>query len=375
MRDIAARFHVSDVGLKKICARADISTPYRGYWAKLAAGKRVFKAPLGPRPPGLSYGISIGTGGGTRSPTDPETELAKSPPLEPVFSEPLQSVEARIRSLFRKAPFVRSLDQPHPEIGKRLQWDADQLVKWRWHKPLFDSPFEQRRLKLLNSLFLALAGAGMRLSIGDKAARHTSVQICDTYVRFHLDHPRARKPDPWDETYIHGGKVDLLRLEIRGWDGPDRQTVWQETDADNLERHLAEIAVTLVLVGEVIARRYAMQAYQRGVDHRKEMALELERRRVEAERQERKRLAELERERRDALLAQAHAWRTAEDIRAFVALAVERAGHAASDASLRRWKAWALGVAERMDPLNSLAISEIEPDLTGEDANLTSAQT
>jgi hypothetical protein len=36
---IAPEYGLSDVGLRKICDRADIPTPGRGYWAKVASGK------------------------------------------------------------------------------------------------------------------------------------------------------------------------------------------------------------------------------------------------------------------------------------------------------------------------------------------------
>jgi len=34
-------YELSDAGLKKLCARLQIPTPPRGYWAKLKAGKKV----------------------------------------------------------------------------------------------------------------------------------------------------------------------------------------------------------------------------------------------------------------------------------------------------------------------------------------------
>lgn len=40
MHSLAPRFGLSDVGLAKICKRASIPRPRRGYWAKLAVGKR-----------------------------------------------------------------------------------------------------------------------------------------------------------------------------------------------------------------------------------------------------------------------------------------------------------------------------------------------
>jgi len=50
MVEVAARFGVSDVGLAKICRRACIPTPPRGYWAKLDSGFHITPRPL-PRPP------------------------------------------------------------------------------------------------------------------------------------------------------------------------------------------------------------------------------------------------------------------------------------------------------------------------------------
>jgi hypothetical protein len=36
---LAKDYGISDVGLRKICKRRDISTPGLGYWAKVAHGK------------------------------------------------------------------------------------------------------------------------------------------------------------------------------------------------------------------------------------------------------------------------------------------------------------------------------------------------
>jgi len=46
MSHLAARFGVSDVTLRRICERYDISRPAPGYWSKLAYGKPVEKIPL-----------------------------------------------------------------------------------------------------------------------------------------------------------------------------------------------------------------------------------------------------------------------------------------------------------------------------------------
>jgi integrase len=47
-RTLSKRFCISDVGLAKACRRANIPTPDRGYWARVAAGQGCEKTPLPP---------------------------------------------------------------------------------------------------------------------------------------------------------------------------------------------------------------------------------------------------------------------------------------------------------------------------------------
>jgi superfamily I DNA/RNA helicase len=49
MRSLAQKYEVSDRGLAKACAKANIPVPPRGYWNKLQAGYKVIKRPLPPR--------------------------------------------------------------------------------------------------------------------------------------------------------------------------------------------------------------------------------------------------------------------------------------------------------------------------------------
>ena len=51
--EVAKRLGVSDVGLAKLCRRAAIPTPARGYWARVESGQRIGRAPLPPAPEGL----------------------------------------------------------------------------------------------------------------------------------------------------------------------------------------------------------------------------------------------------------------------------------------------------------------------------------
>jgi len=66
MMTLSVQFQISDVALKKTCARAGISTPERGNWAKKDVGKEVFQAAFPLCPPGMSDEIEIGAGCDTR---------------------------------------------------------------------------------------------------------------------------------------------------------------------------------------------------------------------------------------------------------------------------------------------------------------------
>src|SRR5437870_223395 len=48
VRTVAARYGTSDVGLRKICIKLGVPFPLLGYWARLAAGKKVRVTALSP---------------------------------------------------------------------------------------------------------------------------------------------------------------------------------------------------------------------------------------------------------------------------------------------------------------------------------------
>jgi hypothetical protein len=56
---LCSRFGISDVALKKTCARSEIQTPERGYWATKDAGKLTFQVALPKRPPGMDDQVHI----------------------------------------------------------------------------------------------------------------------------------------------------------------------------------------------------------------------------------------------------------------------------------------------------------------------------
>src|SRR5262249_53158606 len=56
---VARSFGMSDVGLRKLCAKHGIPTPPSGYWTKLAHGKQVIQTPLPPLEDGRDDDIDL----------------------------------------------------------------------------------------------------------------------------------------------------------------------------------------------------------------------------------------------------------------------------------------------------------------------------
>jgi len=121
MRDIAARFEISDVGLAKACRNASIPVPPRGYWNKKKAGHRVVRFPLPAREPGHSDEVTIGQDRywGYREAID-ENEPE---PAAPVFEESIDSVRARIDKRTSAVRISTSFELAHPDIRKLLEKD------------------------------------------------------------------------------------------------------------------------------------------------------------------------------------------------------------------------------------------------------------
>lgn len=362
VRTLAAEMGVSDVWLKKCCVQAHIPVPNRGYWTKLRAGKPVLRMKLPPRGPGEAYKIGIGNDPSRFYwPLDPERELADPPPEEPHFPEPLESVEERIRKAVGKVAQCRNLKSPHLLIRKLLDDDEQRRFKTRatparfyWTNPFFDSPFERRRLRVLNAILTALTKAGYKPWLRGGEARELGAKIGLIDVHFRLDHPSA-KPDRNGIINPRAGKIDTLKLSIG-----NGETHWIDKDDEPLEQHLTEIVVQLILRAERILRSDAQSTYERALERRKDMEALLIKQRAEALERERQRRIAAEEARRATLVAMAADHRTANDIRGLVASAAVAAKHRNEpEVGVAAWASWALAVADRMDPIGRMSFDGV----------------
>ena len=122
---------------------------------------------------------------------------------------------------------------------------------------------------------------------------------------------------------------------------------WRETPDSPIENRLEEAVAEVAGMFEELRLIRVREAEERA----RQWKIEEERRRAEMERKR-----ETIRYRR--LLSQSQNWQTAADIRAFVA-AVESTLLANSE-RFYAWKTWALGHADRIDPLRSDALFDLE---------------
>lgn len=358
---LGQRLGISGVGLAKACRRADIPVPERGYWARLQAGKTVSKRPLSARGLGMPDTVTIGENSETYEVM--AARLLAEPILPPpVFAEGLPQVVERVQRMVGPIGVPRTFDRAHPIVARLL--DEDDRRRERQTKasfplpsdaPLFESPIERRRLRVINGLFLGLQRYGCQPWIRDRQARETGVQVGHQNVGFSIESvPEARRslrggPRGKSQPPAHG----RIKLIIKPWDSKSGGVKsWEDTEGKRIESVLREVVTELMVAGEAHYRAGAHAHHEWVIERRSELIEEARRRKIEEECRERERLAKREKERLARLFATANDWRRAADLRAFVeaVIAANADGNVPSD-KLERWATEARVAADRLDPL------------------------
>lgn len=364
---IVTRYGISNVAFAKTCRRHDIPVPPRGYWAKVQSGHKAHRQPLPERrlgmPETIKFGGSESHSSYWQAPNN-LTEIEIAPP--PEFLETLPQLIERVRALVRKVTFPKTLNNPHPAVAKLLEADNVRRQKQlassypsSWNDPYFDSPFERRRLKLLNAILIGLQKAGFTASFSGKDPQEFYARIGQQSVSFKLDHPKQERHDYRSSSEKNRPASDILQLEISNWQKPAGiQLVWQDTKDDRIDAHMDEMVTSLITAGEMQYRISEQHRYEWLVKRKAQLIEEARQQKEEEERQERERQAKLAKARVDRLLGEAAAFRRASDIRAYVGTV--RRENAASDSpvpsdDLEIWASWAQEQADRIDPILSRA--------------------
>jgi hypothetical protein len=354
MRDLAAKVGLSDVGLKKLLKSHGVITPPQGHWNRVHAGKPVPKCPkLPPRRPGETGRIHV-----DHRFANVLTPVERMPSSGPFASaavpEGLDELYQQELKAIGRVTVPRKVERFHHGLAQIFKQEERRRAKfaasnWSWDAPKFESALDQRRLRILNAIFMALSrrGHGGRASERDGRIDATAI-VGDTGVD--IDIAIAGKHRTIREYGRDVSAHDLpastpLTLVIDGQRDRPGETSWQDDASGKVETKIAEIVARIIVAGEARFRRGLKEAEERAEEYRR---WQEQRRREEIARRNAERLKHL-RTSGDLL-------RQAEDLRALIARVREAAvgGSAGVDqARLEEWERWASAEADRLDPLLS----------------------
>jgi hypothetical protein len=365
MRDVAKRYGVSDVALKKTCRKLRVPLPDAGHWNKRPE-RRDATPNLPPLPDGMAAEITV-----HREESVPYQE----PSLPPALAE----LMAKERAADARIMVAATLAAPHALVtatGRVLRKrtpDLEGLVRAHLDEACLDvrvSPAQlDRLLRIMDALLKALdrRGLSVRVRIADTARRHdtnarrgpehepmdaTRVQVSGVWITLRVVEKLkmerlipADKPWHWSD----GPRVRYLPkgiFELTATCGNQGAT-WLERPTRPLEQCLNDVVARL----HVLAHRHH-EARAAEAQHERRRQEEARRQREEAER----RAAEEARE--QELREDVQAWELARSIRAYVAdaHAIVAAGGCAlrDDSELANHLRWATTYADRIDPFSGL---------------------
>jgi hypothetical protein len=321
---IAPRYAISDVGFAKLCRRIDVPLPPRGYWAKLKFGKRIRRPPLKPRD----------------NPKDETVVIAEH--QQPAFPPDIATAIAYERSGEARIEVPKIVAKWHPIVQKGFDHEAERS-RWDGSRPKVTAIERQRRV-LLTVFLRALERRSW--SVTDDERKGFAVKMLGQAITFDImeitkrvPHKKDTRPGAydWGPTYDHE-PTGMLRLRLHKSYYGSRD--WNGTAERPLEARLNDVIVGFL---EQAAR-----------DRKRDEELAEQHRRWEEERRLREEAEERARRAKakvDKLVPDASRWETASRIRSYV-LRAEKVGRApiSDEQTIEEWVAWALSVAESMDP-------------------------
>lgn len=353
MSRLAAEYSISDAGLAKLCARHNIPTPPRGYWAKLQVGK----APSRPKLPSSKDNSPVALR--LTRPDEQAGEIldelalaiadAKRPENRIAVAERLQAPCALVQEA------RAALNDAEPDHHGILTRPAS-CIDLRVSRPQLS-----RALRIADALLKAFANRGWEVAVEDG---RTFVYVCEPPIAIIIEEvletvEAATKPNLAGSYSFHYNRRETVRkpsghlsIRIR-----ERQQLWNHNQQRNwrgsakraLEEHLNDVIVGLLKLASAVntdvARRERQALEEQERQRRLQVALDEQRCLRETLAQEK---ANVER-----LLEQATHWRESQNLRLFVEQARERGavpGLGLEGQELSDWIQWALRQADRLDP-------------------------
>ncbi len=281
------------------------------------------------------------------------------------FLEDIALVRDRLRKTIGRVSVPKAITVQHPAIARliahdeiRRQKQAASTYSFSWDNPVFESPLEQRRLRLLNALLLAVARCGGKAEVRGHEAREI---IHRTRVSVTLDRPTKGR----GKTTNQDADGHQLRFVIlSGCDREEEKASWQDGEGRRLEQFIQEIALEVVTSAEISYREGCFRAFEWRVRRKAQLEEQARDHQLQMGREERERQQELQQSRIDRLLDEAASLRRATDIRAYVEAVKTTVANDAvltSLDSVERWSKWTLAEADRIDPVKTARfLDEVE---------------
>lgn len=247
MAQLAKEFGLSDVGFAKLCRRHSVPLPYRGFWAKKAAGRTPSTIPLPPLRKGVPATVRL----------DPKPVAPAKPP-DPEIDQAL-AVDTIHASQDRVPEDLRGCDQLVSRTRVALQegsrddygrtspkWDADCPIRINVSPGLV-----RRALRIAQGIVEGAVRRGYALQIEERR-KTAEIMVRENGFGFSIEEPTKRfenQPDPKHPDryypryrYEPRGRL-VLKLERNGY----AQNNWRDSEGKQVEECLPEFFQKLVV--------------------------------------------------------------------------------------------------------------------------------
>lgn len=346
MRDLAADFGLSDVGLKKICIRNDVTPPEQGHWQRVARGDDIPVPPLGSGSPDQTIDIYG---------ADPIRELELLPEErarmeglleregEPSFKIEVPSEPASLHSITKSVR--KALKASKPDDYGCLRCEEVTLPFVRVTPERLP-----RAMALLDSIVRAAQRRGFAWCSGTGPRWDATasleiegvplvVEIFETVHRqtHRLTPEEKAKPSYWAPRY------DFLSTNQFSIRRADYDVYLKDTPRQQVESRLNELFTVLI-----------NRAFKTREENRQREIRAAQAAAREAKREEIEKLKRVEKAAFDRLVSGAGDWRKTQELRAFIdAVEARELLDAEGREARARWLEWARGKAAALDPFSN----------------------
>lgn len=307
MLRVAERFEVSSSYMARVCKELDVPRPPRGYWAKLAAGKKTHQPPLHDPPPGTPLQWSKdGQGGGYFNPLPTPPKVAPRRKKSPKTNETKNQLLNGAKEHFLSGRLSHEGDYLIP--AKKLL--VDFVVSKRGLEPALSlstalfNEFEKRGHRVViaphgENLYRAvLEGSDMPNSrcsynnlwspmrctvvyIGTVAIGLTFIEIAEEaevvrqgakYVRVDELATTARRRNSYRQNFTFTKTFSTGRMCLQAY-SPYQNTKWiekwTEKKSGSLEKKVKSIVRTLEKAAVTISQQVKIAREQAEIEHKR----------------------------------------------------------------------------------------------------------